>query len=167
MQRAPKKRAPQKKKSKGQIVLAVGLPGSGKSTYFARRGIHPLSSDTLRLWLLDDANNQLYQRQIFSALRSLLRLRLLLGRPRNYVDATHLTRKERRVYIRMGERYGYELRALYFDVPLAVCLKRNRRRDRQVPKEAMARLAQRLCPPALEEGFAKITVVSPGKVRKS
>ena len=167
MQRTPKNRAPQKKKSKGQIVLAVGLPGSGKSTYFARRGIHPLSSDTLRLWLLDDANNQLYQRQIFLALRSLLRLRLLLGRPRNYVDATNLTRKERRFYIRMGKRYGYELRALYFDVPLAVCLTRNRRRNRQVPKEAMARLAQRLCPPAIQEGFTQITVVKPGKVKKS
>ena len=166
MQKSPATRAPQKKKPKGQIVLAVGLPGSGKSTYFARRGIHPLSSDTLRLWLLDNANNQLHQRQIFLALRSLLRLRLLLGRPLNYVDATNLTRKERRFYIRMGERYGYELRALYFDVPLAVCLERNRRRNRQVPKEAMLRLAQRLCPPALEEGFAKITVVSPGKTRR-
>ncbi len=166
MQKLSATRAPQKKKSKRQIILAVGLPGSGKSTYFARRGIHPLSSDTLRLWLLDDANNQLHQRWIFLALRYLLRRRLLLGRPRNYVDATNLTRKERRFYIRMGERYGYELRALYFDVPLTVCLERNRLRNRQVPKEAMLRLAQRLCPPALEEGFAKITVVSPGKVSK-
>ncbi len=166
MQQALATRAPQKKKSKGQIVLAVGLPGSGKSTYFARRGIHPLSSDTLRLWLLDDANNQLHQRWIFLALRYLLRLRLLLGRPRNYVDATNLTRKERRFYIRMGERYGYELHALFFDVPLDICQVRNRRRNRQVPQEAMLRLAQRLRPPALEEGFAKITVVRPGKVRK-
>jgi len=45
-------------KPKGIITLAVGLPGSGKSTYFARRGIQPLCSDTIRLWLLDDETDQ-------------------------------------------------------------------------------------------------------------
>ncbi len=37
-----------------RIVLAVGLPGSGKSTWFARKGIVPLSSDWLRQILADD-----------------------------------------------------------------------------------------------------------------
>ena len=160
------RKATKEKEPKGQIILAVGLPGSGKSTYFARRGIQPLSSDMLRLWLLDDATNQLYQRWVFLALRYLLRLRLLLGRPRNYIDATNLTRKERRYYFRMGARYGYQLCALYFDVPVAVCQERNRRRNRQVPKAAMEQLAQRLSPPALEEGFAKITIVRPRKANK-
>ena len=155
-----------KPKAKGQIVLAVGLPGSGKSTYFARRGIHPLSSDVLRLWLLDDQTDQTRQAWVFRALRYLLRLRLLLGRPRNYVDATNLTRRERRFYFRMGARYGYDLEAIYFDVPVEVCRQRNRRRHRIVPEEAMHQMAQKLSSPSFEEGFTRILIVRTGRERE-
>ena len=150
-----------KQSTRGQIILAVGLPGSGKSTYFARRGIHPLSSDTLRLWLLDDETDQSFQHGVFRALRSLLEMRLRLGRPRNYVDATNLSRKERRPYFRLAARYGYEMQAIFFDVPAKVCRERNRRRGRRVPEEAMDRMARKLRLPTLEEGFTKITIVRP------
>ena len=152
-----------KTQRKGQIILAVGLPGSGKSTYFARRGIHPLSSDMLRLWLLDDETNQLHQPLIFATLRYLLRLRLSLGIPRNYVDATNLTCQERRLYFRMASRYGYEMEAIYFDVPLEVCRERNRMRHRIVPEDLMERMAKRLSAPTMEEGFSRIIVVRPRK----
>ncbi len=154
-------------KSKGKIILAVGLPGSGKSTYFARRDIHPLSSDTLRLWLLGDETDQSQQHQIFVALRSLLRIRLLLGLPHNYVDATNLTPKERRPYILMAKRYGYEMEAIFFDVPTEVCRRRNQDRKRRVPEDAMERMAAKLRPPTLEEGFRKIVVVKSGRGRQA
>ena len=144
---------------RGRIILAVGLPGSGKSTYFARRGIHPLSSDTVRLWLLNDETDQSFQSGVFRALRYLLEMRLRRGQPRNYVDATNLSRKERRPYFRLAARYGYELEAIFFDVPAEVCRKRNRQRKRNVPEEAMDRMARRLRAPTREEGFVKITVV--------
>ncbi|MBI4463333.1 MAG: ATP-binding protein [Acidobacteria bacterium] len=153
--------------AKGRIILAVGLPGSGKSRYFAQRGIHPLSSDTLRLWLTDDATNQRYNRWIFQALRFLLRIRLLLGRPKNYVDATNLTPQERRPYVRMAARYGYEAQAIFFDVPLEVCQERNRKRKRNVPEEAMQRMAAKLSPPTREEGFHRIWRVRPAKAKTS
>jgi predicted kinase len=155
-----------KNHTKGQIILAVGLPGSGKSTYFRRRGIHPLSSDALRQWLLDDDTNQRYQHQVFLALRFLLRIRLRLGLPRNYVDATNLTPKERRPYFQLAARYGYEVRAIYFEVPLEVCRRRNRRRRRNVPEEAMQRMARKLVPPTREEGFVKITIVGSRKSKR-
>jgi len=44
-------------------------------------------------------------------------------------------------------------------VPLEVCRERNLRRDRVVPEEAMARMAAKLTPPDVAEGFVKVTVV--------
>jgi predicted kinase len=44
-------------------------------------------------------------------------------------------------------------------VPLAVCLERNSKRDRQVTDEVMHKMAERLRPPTFKEGFEKITVV--------
>ncbi len=142
-----------------EIILAVGLPGSGKSTYFARRKIHPLSSDALRLLLLDDATDQSSPAAIFAALRALLRQRVQLGRRRTYVDATSLTPRERRPYIQIARRYDCVIRALYFDVPIEVCLERNRRRARNVPEKALRAMARKLIGPTIEEGFSRITVV--------
>lgn len=144
---------------KGTVVLAIGLPGSGKSSWFKRNKITPLSSDLLRALLFDDPTEQRFQDLIFSNLRSMLKARLIARRPMNYVDATNLTPQERQGWIKLAKDYGYEVQAVLFDVPLETCLERNRRRDRVVPEEAMRRMAAKLKPPAFEEGFSKITVV--------
>lgn len=150
--------APQRK-PKGVVVLAIGLPGSGKTTWFRRRGVTPLSSDLLRSVLFDDVEEQRYQGLVFSTLRQLLRARLIARMPWNYVDATNLSPRERRQWIHMAKGFGYEVHAVFFDVPLEVCLERNRRRDRVVPEDVMRRMAAKLRPPQFEEGFAKIVVV--------
>ncbi len=144
---------------KGTVVLAIGLPGSGKSSWFKRNKITPLSSDLLRALLFDDPTEQRFQDLIFSNLRSMLKARLIARRPMNYVDATNLTAHERQGWIKLAKDYGYEVQAVLFDVPLEVCMERNRRRDRVVPEEAMRRMAGKLKPPGFEEGFSKITVV--------
>jgi len=144
---------------KGYVVLAIGLPGSGKTTWFGRRGITPLSSDLLRNILFDDVEEQRYQGLVFSTLRSLLRARLIAKMPMNYVDATNLSIHERRQWIKMAKSFGYEVQAVFFDVPLEVCLERNRSRDRSVSEEVMRKMSEKLKPPMFEEGFEKITVV--------
>ena len=51
------------------------------------------------------------------------------------------------------------MQAVFFDVPLDVCLERNSKRDRSVSEDVMRKMGDRLKPPIFEEGFTKITVV--------
>jgi len=155
--RAPNQKTP--RAPKGVVVLTIGLPGSGKTTWFKRRGVTPLSSDMLRSLLFDDITEQRYQNLVFSTLRSLLRARLIAKMPWNYVDATNLSPRERKQWIGMARSFGYEVQAVFFDVPLEVCLERNRKRERVVSEEIMRNMAQRLKAPTFDEGFSKIVVV--------
>jgi predicted kinase len=149
----------QKRQPKGTVVLTIGLPGSGKTSWFRRRAITPLSSDLLRMMLFDDIAEQRYQDLVFSTLRYLLRARMIARMPWNYVDATNLSPRERRGWIKMAQEFGYEVHAVFFDVPVDVCQERNTRRGRIVPEDVMQRMAQKLRPPTFDEGFSKITVV--------
>jgi predicted kinase len=144
---------------KGIVVLAIGLPGSGKSTWFKRHNVTPLSSDMVRSLLFDDVREQRFQDLVFSNLRSMLKARLIAKRPTNYVDATNLTPQERQHWVKLAKDYNYEVHAVFFDVPLDVCIERHQRRDRVVPEDVMRRMAAKLKPPSFQEGFAKITVV--------
>jgi predicted kinase len=148
---------------KGVVILAIGLPGSGKSSWFKRNNIVPLSTDMLRTLLFDDATEQRFQDLVFSNLRSMLKARLIARRPMNYVDATNLTPQERHSWIKLAKDFGYEVQAVYFDVPVEVCLERNQRRERVVDENILRRMAAKLKAPTFNEGFTKIKVV---KVKK-
>jgi predicted kinase len=148
-------RAPQR------IVVLVGLPGSGKSTWLERREEGGLSSDAIRKWLADDETDQSIHFRVFLTLRYLLRHRLAIGRPATYIDATNLTPEERRPYLQIGRAFGCEVEAVFFDVPLDVCLSRNAGRARVVPREAMEKMAAKLVPPCIDEGFDRIEAVRP------
>jgi predicted kinase len=156
-----------KKSTRGTVVLTIGLPGSGKTSWFRRRAITPLSSDLLRMMLFDDIAEQRYQDLVFSTLRYLLRARMIAHMPWNYVDATNLSPRERRGWIKMAQEFGYEVHAVFFDVPVEVCTERNTRRGRMVPEDVMQRMAGKLRPPTFDEGFSKITLVRVKKQKPS
>ena len=143
-----------------RIVVLVGLPGSGKSTYVEQLDGVALSSDAIRKVLVDEETIQTIHDRVFQTLRYLLRHRLGLRRPVTYIDATNLTPEERSPYIGIGKAYGCTLEAVYFDVPLAVCLERNRARQRMVPEEALATMAAKLVPPSEAEGFDLVKTIT-------
>jgi len=77
-----------------------------------------------------------------------------------YIDATHLTPGERKPYAEIAAWYGADLEAVFFDVPIDVCIARNLGRARVVPEEAIRLMAQKLRPPTLAEGFKRIQVIT-------
>jgi predicted kinase len=79
-----------------------------------------------------------------------------------FVDATNLTPEERRPYLEIGRAWGCEVEAVFFDVPLEICVGRNARRPRVVPDDAMAKMAVKLVPPTVAEGFTRVTVLTGG-----
>jgi predicted kinase len=134
-----------------KIVVAVGLPGCGKSSYFAKLGVHPISSDATRAQLTGDQTNQTMNPEVFARMRSLLDQE----RDVAYIDATNITRRDRRQWFRPG----CEMEAIHFDVPLEICKARNAARSRIVPEHVLDLMAAKLIPPSVEEGFSRVEVV--------
>lgn len=146
-------------KPRPKVILLVGLPGSGKTHYVEEMRAPALSSDELRRVLSDDPENQTIHRRVFGVLRELLKHRIELGRPVTYIDATNLTPSERRPYLKMAEQLDCDIEAVFFDVPIEECQRRNRLRHRVVPEEVIQHMAERLVRPSVDEGFSSVTTI--------
>jgi len=143
-----------------RIILAIGIPGCGKSTWFRNQGITPLATDHLRRLLADDEDEQGFQDQVFRTLRSLIETRLEIQRPATYVDATNLVIESRAPFFDIANRTNTLMEAVFFDVPLETCLERNRARQRQVPEHIIQEMAAALQPPTFKEGFHRIITIN-------
>ena len=139
--------------------MLVGVPGSGKSTWAAAQGATVLSSDAMRLVLSGDETNQNIHGKVFGAMRHLLKTRLEIGASPTVIDATNLRRKDRKQWVKLAQKYGALVEAVYFAVPLAVALERNRARPRVVPEDVIRMMHGWTQPPTQEEGFSRVETI--------
>jgi F420-dependent oxidoreductase-like protein len=160
--------------AEGSLVVLVGPPGSGKSTWaasaFADRQV-VVSSDRLRTLVGEGEHDQRASKDAFDVL-DLVVERRLRRRLLTVVDTLALDAKWRGRLVAAAERAGVPCVAVAFDVDPAVCRARNRRRDRPVPPKVMSSMLDGW--PAMRdglgaEGFAAVHVLDPadepGRVR--
>lgn len=140
------------------IKLMVGVPASGKSTYAksfveTRPNWLILSSDAIREELNTDDN--IY---VFATLRS--RLGEAIKKGYNViVDATNVSRKNRRAYIDIARKHKIPIEAIVFATSYEECLRRNASRERVVPESAIRKMISRFEIPTLKEGFSNVLLV--------
>src|SRR5262245_54473956 len=132
-----------------ECVILVGLPASGKSSFFRERfaGTHDhVSKDLMR-------NNPRPQRRQ----ERLIAESLSLGRS-VVVDNTNPSVAERAAIIRVARAHGADVVGFFFPSEARDALRRNRARQgrERVPDVAIFTTRKRLEPPSLAEGFDRL-----------
>ena len=147
------------------LTVLCGLPASGKTTWRLANGADTtvVCLDEVREELTGDAARQDFNESVMMVARG--RARDALEEERDVIiDATGLTREHRATWLDLAEGADCSTRCIYFPVSIEEALERNAARDRQVPEDAIRRMAGRLEKPAFGEGFDEVLVLRDGRL---
>jgi predicted kinase len=136
-----------------ECVILIGLPASGKSTFYRERfgGTHELvSKDAMR------HNRRPQRRQ-----EQLIEASLAAGRS-VVVDNTNPLVSERASIIAIARRHGAQVAGYFFPTEARDALRRNRARQGRdrVPDVAIFATRKRLEVPTYDEGFDHLSIVT-------
>jgi predicted kinase len=131
------------------VCILVGLPGSGKTTFFTQR----LASSHVHV----SRDNFPNARNPSSRQAALIEEALAAGRDVT-VDNTNLRAADRAPIIAAARHHGAQVVGYFFEPDVAACRVRNRGRTgrARVPDVAIYAGAKRLEPPRLVEGFDRL-----------
>ena len=153
----------------GILYISCGVPGSGKSTFLKEmkeKNEIIISRDEIRFALLKPGEDYFsHEKEVYARFLHAIAHNIKMGY-NVYADATHLNEKSR--YSLLHQLYNKgcrpsETNAIYFDVPLSVCLERNECRlgtAAYVPPEQVERMFTQFVPPQKYEGFKNIWSVN-------
>jgi predicted kinase len=141
------------------LVVLVGPPGSGKSTWASRngRGAVHVSQDGLIDAISPDGFEHVY-RPIYAAAEDAVARAALLDGHTVIVDRTNRTRAHRERWLRIAHEADAPAIAVVMTTPAAICRRRNRERDadRRLSDERMERMLAALEPVRPNEGFSAL-----------
>lgn len=135
-----------------ELIVFVGLPGSGKSTYYRAHFAATHAQVSKDLMPNARRRDDRQEREIDAALAA--------GKS-VVVDNTNPSLEVRAPLIRLGRRHGARIIAVYFETDVRTAIMRNRQREGKgrVPDVAIFATKKKLVVPTLEEGFDEVRVV--------
>lgn len=147
-----------------KLIMLVGIPGSGKSTYakdYIKKNpdtLH-LSSDKIREELWGSESVQGDPNEVFSLMQSRAVEALKKGTDVIY-DATNINRKDRAHIIDICPKFA-KIEARIIWAPIETCIRRDAGRKRTVGKSVIDMMLKRFQPPFYDEGFDNIKIILP------
>ncbi len=152
-----------------KLILLVGIPGSGKTTYakeYVEREsntIH-LSSDGIRKELYGDESIQGDPTEVFSLMQKRAVEALNNGNDVIY-DATNITRKDRASIINICPKFA-KIEAHIIWAPIEECIKRDATRERTVGKAVIDKMLKRFQAVYYDEGIDEIKIIVSDELNK-
>lgn len=147
---------------KPTLIILVGIPGSGKTTYAdeyvkSHYNTDHLSSDLIRAELYGDESTQGDPAEVFSLMQK--RAVDALNDGKNVVyDATNITRKDRACIINVCPKFA-KIECHIIWEPIDVCIERDSMRNRTVGKAVIDKMLKRFQAPFFDEGIHEIKIV--------
>lgn len=141
------------------LIVLVGPPGSGKSTWAARngRGAVHVSQDGLIDAISPDGFDHCY-RAVYAAAEDAVARAALLDGHTVIVDRTNRTREHRARWLQIAREADAPAIAVVMAAPAEVCRQRNREREerRRLNEERMDRMLAAMEAVRPDEGFAAV-----------
>ena len=123
-----------------RLILTVGLPRCGKSTWAAAQGLPVVNPDAIRVELHGMAHDSAAESMVWHIARHRVEQLFTAGHPVVILDATNLTRSRRDEWLSSAWECVYKC----FPTPLEECLRRAASSPNRLLPAVIAAMASRI-----------------------